>query len=67
MPQVYAEPPEDRLVLVKAEEHYSPRQAAVAIPAGSNVVAPRGPKAAALAFVGLTWTELRPKSLRSDS
>lgn len=67
MPAIDAEPPEEWLVLVNAEEQYALWPAASAIPAGWNVVLPRGPKAAARAFVDLTWTEQRPKSLRSES
>jgi MbtH protein len=52
-------------VVINDEEQYSIWPTYKPIPAGwHTVVGQRGPKAACLAYIEATWTDMRPASLR---
>lgn len=52
------------IVLMNTEEQYSLWLASRKVPAGWVVVGPKGKKKECLEWVGKTWTDMRPKSLR---
>jgi uncharacterized protein YbdZ (MbtH family) len=59
------EDPDGRyLVLVNAEDQHSLWPAFLDVPAGWTVTFGADTRAACLAYVDTTWTDLRPRSLR---
>ena len=52
------------IVLVNHEEQYSIWPASRPIPDGWRSEGPNGSKETCLAYIGETWTDMRPKSLR---
>jgi uncharacterized protein YbdZ (MbtH family) len=58
---------ESYLVLLNSEEQHSLWPERIAVPAGWSVVHGPSPKAACDAYINQTWTDLRPRSLRTAS
>lgn len=54
----------DFQVVVNDEEQYSIWPAFKAVPAGWRAEGPRGPKEQCLSWIGETWKDMRPASLR---
>lgn len=54
------------LVVVNEEEQYSIWPAQKPVPAGWREGGRRGKKAECLAFIDVTWTDMRPLSLRKE-
>jgi len=52
------------IVLVNSEEQYSLWPSFKDIPKGWTAVGPKGKRKECLEWVGKTWTDMRPKSLR---
>ncbi|MDE1715946.1 MbtH family NRPS accessory protein [Chromobacterium amazonense] len=54
-------------VVINHEEQYSIWPVHKELPAGWNAVGPIGDKDACLKWIGSTWTDMRPLSVRQDT